>query len=636
MKKLVIAAMMLAATGVTAMCAVTPPIVNGEVFPDTEGNHINAHGGAIMEHDGTYYWYGEHRGEGRPGKGQRGVACYTSTDLRNWTNRGIVLSVTDEAGSPIEEGCIIERPKVIYCPATGRFVMWFHNELKGQGYAAAQAGVATSDNPLGPFKLSASSRVNPGIYPLNMSEADRARNWDGVELEWWTPEWYEAINQGMLNKRDHESGQMSRDMTVFVDDDGKAYHIYSAEENLTLNIAELDSTYERHTGRYIRIFPGGHNEAPAIFKKDGTYWMITSGCTGWAPNTARLMRADSIMGTWTQLPNPCVGPDADITFGGQSTYIMPHEGGFTFMADIWNPKDLGNSRHIWLPIEFRTDGTPYIMGRERGEASGDEAWRMVWSDEFDRDGKPDPKIWSYENGFVRNHELQWYQPENANCRDGLLVIEARSENRPNPTYSANADANDWRKSRKTIDYTSACVKTQGTKDMLYGRLDVRARIPVGGGSWPAIWLLGEKQPWPSCGEIDVMEYYRINGEPHILANAAWGTDKPYQAKWNSQRIPYSHFTDTDPFWAEKFHIWRMDWDEENIKLYLDGELLNIIPLSNTVNGKQGNGTNPFTSPQYLLLNLAIGGDNGGIPDPECFPMKYEIDYVRLYEPAARK
>ncbi len=94
--------------------------------------------------------------------------------------------------------------------------MWFHNELKGQGYAAAQAGVATSDNPLGPFKLSASSRVNPGIYPLNMSEADRARNWDGVELEWWTPEWYEAINQGMLNKRDHESGQMSRDMTVFL------------------------------------------------------------------------------------------------------------------------------------------------------------------------------------------------------------------------------------------------------------------------------------------------------------------------------------------------------------------------------------------------------------------------------------
>ena len=105
MKKLVIAAMMLDATGVTAMCAVTPPIVNGEVFPDTEGNHINAHGGAIMEHDGTYYWYGEHRGEGRPGKGQRGVACYTSTDLRNWTNRGIVLSVTDEADSPIEEGC---------------------------------------------------------------------------------------------------------------------------------------------------------------------------------------------------------------------------------------------------------------------------------------------------------------------------------------------------------------------------------------------------------------------------------------------------------------------------------------------------------------------------------------------------
>lgn len=212
------------------------------------------------------------------------------------------------------------------------------------------------------------------------------------------------------------------------------------------------------------------------------------------------------------------------------------------------------------------------------------------------------------------------------------MIEARQCDKPNPLYKKGSK--EWRESRERIECTSASINTRGKKDMHYGRLCVRARIPVGGGSWPAIWLLGEDMPWPSNGEIDMMEYYRVNGEPHILANAAWGTDKPYDAKWNSQRIPYAHFTERDPFWAEKFHEWRMDWDEKSMKLYLDDELLNEIPLSQTVNGKIGNGTNPFTMPQYILLNLAIGGDNGGDPDWSCFPMKYEIDYVRLYEPAS--
>ena len=130
----------------------------------------------------------------------------------------------------------------------------------------------------------------------------------------------------MFVKRDLEGGQMSRDMTLFVDDDGKAYHIYSSEDNLTLQIAELSDDYLSHTGKYIRIFPGGHNEAPAIFKKDGIYWMITSGCTGWEPNKARLLTATSILGEWKQLPNPCVGENADKTFGGQSTYVLPLQG----------------------------------------------------------------------------------------------------------------------------------------------------------------------------------------------------------------------------------------------------------------------------------------------------------------------
>ena len=128
-----------------------------------------------------------------------------------------------------------------------------------------------------------------------------------------------------------------------------------------------------------------------------------------------------------------------------------------------------------------------------------------------------------------------------------------------------------------------------------------------------------------------MEYYRIDGVPHILANAAWGTDRRYVAKWDSQAVPFSHFTDKDPQWAEKFHVWRMDWDEEAIRLYLDDELLNEIPLSETINGSLGKGTNPFKQPHYILLNLALGGINGGTIDDTAFPMRYEIDYVRVYQ-----
>ena len=151
------------------------------------------------------------------------------------------------------------------------------------------------------------------------------------------------------------------------------------------------------------------------------------------------------------------------------------------------------------------------------------------------------------------------------------------------------------------------------------------------GAWPAIWTLGSSAEWPLCGEIDILEYYQIKGAPHILANAAWGTDERYVAKWNSKAIPFTHFTDKDPAWADKFHIWRMDWDETAIKIYLDDELLNEILLSETVNGTIGKGTNPFRMPQYLLLNLALGGINGGEIDDKGIPMRYEIDYVRVYQ-----
>lgn len=338
-------------------------IASGEVWRDTDGNVINAHGGGVLLHEGKYYWFGEHR----PESGfvtEKGVSCYSSTDLLNWNYEGISLPVSDEAGSDIEKGCIMERPKVIYNKKTGKFVMWLHLELKGQGYGPARAAVAVSDSPVGPYRFIRSGRVNPGIYPLNMTKKERKKKWNGSQYEeWWSQEWYKAIKGGKFVQRDLPDGQMSRDMTLFVDDDDKAYHIYSSEDNLTLQIAELSDDYLSHTGKYIRIFPGGHNEAPAIFKKDGVYWMVTSGCTGWDPNKARLLTADSILGEWKQLPNPCVGKDSEITFGGQSTYILPLAGmneQFIFMADMWRPKSLADSRYIWLPIQFDAKGVPFI------------------------------------------------------------------------------------------------------------------------------------------------------------------------------------------------------------------------------------------------------------------------------------
>lgn len=144
-------------------------------------------------------------------------------------------------------------------------------------------------------------------------------------------------------------------MNLFVDDDGKAYHIYSSEENSTLHIAELDSSYTGYTGKYTRIFINRFMEAPAMFKKDGNYYLIMSGCTGWSPNAARSAIASSIWGEWKELGNPCVGQDADLTFHSQSTYILPVRGKkdqFIYMGDRWTPQNAIDGRYIWLPIYF--------------------------------------------------------------------------------------------------------------------------------------------------------------------------------------------------------------------------------------------------------------------------------------------
>ncbi|WP_184542258.1 glycoside hydrolase family 43 protein [Mucilaginibacter sp. FT3.2] len=322
----------------------------GQLWPDDKGVHINAHGGGFLYQKGTYYWFGEHKIAGGAGnRAMVGVHCYSSKDLYNWKDEGIALNVSDDLANDIAKGCILERPKVIYNKLTKKYVMWFHLELLGKGYSAARAGVATSDKATGPYTFVKSYRPNPGqmpFYAVTTPESEKVNCTNPA-----------SKSDGFFC-RDLPGGQMARDMTVFVDDDGKAYHVFSSEENFTLDLAELTPDYTGHTGKFIRIYVGHQTEAPALFKRNGIYYMIGSGCTGWDPNAARWFSATSIWGPWTYRGNPCKGPGSETTYGGQSTYVLPVAGkkdAFIFVADKWTPKDAIDGRYLWLPIAFKGD-----------------------------------------------------------------------------------------------------------------------------------------------------------------------------------------------------------------------------------------------------------------------------------------
>lgn len=242
--------------------------------------------------------------------------------------------------------------------------------------------------------------------------------------------------------------------------------------------------------------------------------------------------------------------------------------------------------------------------------------KLVWHDEFDVDGKPSSANWGYEQGFVRNEELQWYQPDNAIVADGMLTITARRETKANPGYKAGSS--DWKTNRQNADYTSTSMTTSGKQSWQYGRFEMCAKIPISNGLWPAWWTLGVSGEWPSNGEIDIMEFYKGK----ILANVACGTSTEWTAKWDSVTKP------VDATWAAKFHVWRMDWDGTQISLYVDDTLMNNAKLSDMLNA---DGKSPFMQKVYMIVNLAIGGQNGGDPSGTTFPQAYQIDNLRVFQ-----
>jgi len=248
-------------------------------------------------------------------------------------------------------------------------------------------------------------------------------------------------------------------------------------------------------------------------------------------------------------------------------------------------------------------------------------WQLVWFDEFDYVGLPDSAKWDYEEGFVRNNEMQYYtraQKKNARVENGVLVIEARKEQIANPKYKPGTDS--WIMQREYGQYTSASVITRNKASWTYGRIEVRARLPRGKGTWPAIWMLGAsiaKVKWPQSGEIDIMEHVgqdpdRAYGTVHYVEE---GKHKWLQGKCESKTL------------ADDFHTYAIEWFKDRIDFFLDDEKYHTFALDLAGKGED----NPYRKPQYLLINLALGGGWGGAIDDSMLPQKYLIDYVRVYQ-----
>ncbi len=291
----------------------------GELWLDTDKNPIQAHGGCVLFHEGTYYWFGENKDADTIRNDviefqiadPVGISCYSSQDLTHWKNEGIVLSASQIQAVETETLHVIERPKVVFNRKFKCFVLWFHADSRD--YQLARVGVAVSASPAGPYDY-----------------------------------------RGSFRPVDNDS----RDMTLFQDDDGSAYIIFASEWNQTLRIARLSDDYLSTTGENSRCLIHLHREAPAILKRSGLYYLITSGCTGWESNEALVATAPTIFGPWQVCGNPCIGPDADKTFLAQSTFVLPlpdKPDAFIFMADRWNRQDLRKSCYVWLPIHFEND-----------------------------------------------------------------------------------------------------------------------------------------------------------------------------------------------------------------------------------------------------------------------------------------
>ena len=254
---------------------------------------------------------------------------------------------------------------------------------------------------------------------------------------------------------------------------------------------------------------------------------------------------------------------------------------------------------------------PYLTNAQSKTGSGSlsnsyQYQKLVWQDEFNSNGLPDPAKWKYDTGYLRNNELQyytWQRAENAQISNGLLDIVARNDS--------------FRTNGKIYPITSADLSTEGIKDFVYGRIEVRAKIPSSLGSWPAIWTLGSnisKVGWPACGEIDIMEHVGFMHDTLHFNEHAAGSNK-------GTRI-FAPSPDAD------FHVYAVEWFPDRIDWFFDGKKVFTF-----ANDHSGTASWPFDKPQFIMLNLAFGGDWGGAKGVaiHSLPLHYYIDWVRVYQ-----
>jgi beta-glucanase (GH16 family) len=422
------------------------------------------------------------------------------------------------------------------------------------------------------------------------------------------------------------------DPSAFLDRDGKLWLAFGSYWQ-GIFLTELNPATGLRVATNSPLFHLAWNhsiEAACLTRHENYYYLFVNWgecCKGTnSTYEVRVGRAEKITGPYLDRTGK------DLAAGGGSLFLASHgrfigpghigivddgqtNGPTRFSYHYYDAATQGRSR-LALGTLVWTDGWPVAVSQAMDD------WQLVWADEFNTNGAPNPANWNFERGFVRNHELQWYQPENAFCTNGLLVIEARTEHKPNPNYTTNSA--DWRQARPWIDCTSASLTSRRLHEFNYGKFEMRARIDTRPGSWPAFWTLGAKRGlrWPACGEIDIMEFYTGT----VLANFGWQLNG--QTKWLAQKKPVKDLG--GEAWAKEFHIWTMDWETNQIDLLLDGQLMNHLNLTDADSADQGN---PFHRAEYLILNQAIGGDCGGDPAHTPFPIRYEIDWVRVYQHA---
>lgn len=542
----------------------------GQLWPDLGGKPIDAHGAGFFYDEQTekYYWYGEYHTGGWPAVG---VRAYSSTDLLNWTDEGMALtmiqSMDDFENDPlisklyagredrvgiwadIRRGRIIERPKVIYNDKTKKYVMWAHMDgdkdpyNDSANYGKAQAGYAISDSPTGPFVYQKSYRM------------DRAPEGEKD---------YFPSDRGM-----------ARDMTLFKDDDGTAYLIYSSEENLTLYISKLNEDYSDVTGwhkqgltdengnpvrdatyqgeygvDYVRVFPGGQREAPAMFKYQGKYYILTSGASGWSPNENKVTVADNIFGPWSTMTNPFIrtlpsDPDPGKAFGTQTTSVIPvdpEKGKFIYVGDTWNGGNFSNdgAKYVFLPIEFGMGSdiairwydswTPDLLNSMGKVDIADPLPEAVPLGKVPslpttvnvRDGGsivPTPAVWTVDNRAMTAGDfakpgpvtLQVTTPEYGNKKQAVRVYVVPE----NALYFVNSGGYETADYKLMGEYMKGSLVNSGTADQLYA--------PAEGRNWG--YVSADALPSGSAGGDIYSTVRYLNGGN--VSNSPKGSDLTY-------------------------------------------------------------------------------------------------------------